>query len=325
MSFVIKSGYQKGLEDYQGFAKFDYWREVVNNEFVSVTCDPYDDSIVEDFDANLKGGVGLGDIRFSEVVSKPQIVRRTPGQIAKTGESDFLINFQVSNQCSIEQKGKEGLLVPGSFALYDSSEPYSLSFAEDFHQFIVQMPREILTRHLVNPEKYTAVPINASSGLGLVLKDFVFSLACELSSSEVAPSALLSENLVSLIALSFSSTVCQNDLTESECVKDALMRRIHHFIETNLFDPNLNNTRIAESQGISIRYLYKLFQEESQSIHEMILDKRLSAAHNLLLSSGDHKLTIESVAYHVGFSGAPQFSRAFKLRYGMCPKNVMGH
>jgi len=322
LSFIIHKGYQKQADKLKGQSNFDYWREVVCDEYVQLDCQPQVGQNLDDFEANLRGGIGFTDVGFSEVISKPQIVNRTDKQISRAGEDDFLISFQIENRCMVRQYGREALLTPGSFALYDSTAPYSLSFPEKFHQFVVQMPRDVLVRHLIEPEKYVAVSVDASAGLGMVLKDFIFSLASELSSSEVQPSEVLSENLVSLIALSYSSSVVQSGLTESECVKDALIRRIKQFIENNLFDPTLNNNRIAESQGISLRYLHKLFQGQEESIHELILHKRLAAAYELLSADAGSRPTIESVAYHVGFSGAPHFSRVFKARYGVSPSSI---
>ena len=322
MPFIIQKGYQKETGARKGASSFDYWREQVCGEFVQLGCEPQPGQDLNNFEANLRGGVGFTDVSFSEVISKPHIVNRTAEQISKAGEDDFLISFQLENNCTVRQYGREALLTPGSFALYDSMAPYSLSFEEDFHQFVVQMPRDVLARHLIEPEKYAAISVNAGNGLGSVLKDFIFSLASELSSSEVAPSEVLSENLVSLIALSFSSTIVQSGLTESDCVKDALVRRIKQFVENNLFDPTLNNNKVAESQGISIRYLHKLFQDKEESIHEMILSRRLAAAHELLVADNATRPTIESIAYHVGFSGASHFSRAFKAHYGVCPSNI---
>jgi len=322
LSFIIKNGYQKSAEESSRSSNFDYWREVVSDEYVQLECHPQPGQNVADFNAKLRGGIGFSDVSFSEVVSKPQIAQRTQRHVSKASEDDFLISFQVENQCRVRQYGREALLVPGSFALYSSTTPYTLSFKEDFHQFVIQMPREVLARHLIEPEKYAAITMNANTGLGLVLKDFIFSLAGELSTEEVNPSDVLSENLVSLIALSFSSTVVQSGLIDTGCAKEILVRRIKNFIESNIFSPGLNNKRIAESQGISVRYLNKLFQDKEESIHEMIVNKRLSTANELLSSVNDTRPTIESVAYRVGFSDASHFSRAFKMRYGICPSSV---
>jgi len=322
MSFIIRNGYHKQADRRKASSNFDYWREVVCGEFVQLDCEPLPNHNLEDFSADLRGGVGFTNVAFSEVISNPHIVNRTNKQISKSGEDDFLISFQLENNCIVRQYGREALLTPGSFALYDSTAPYSLNFEEDFHQFVVQLPRDVLARHLIEPEKYAAISVNATQGLGSVLKDFIFSLANELSSSEVKPSDVLSENLVSLIALSFSSSVVQSGLTESDCVREALIRRIKQFVESNIFDPTLNNNKVAESQGISLRYLHKLFQDQDESIHEMILHKRLAAAHDLLASHTGARPTIESIAYHVGFSSASHFSRAFKARFGITPSDV---
>jgi len=322
--FILEKGYRKKADSKDGQDNFEYWREVVCDEFVQLECDPVCDQNIDLFDAQMRGGIGFKDISFNEVISSPHIASRTNQQISNALKDDFLISFQIENQCIVRQHGREALLTPGSFALYDSTSPYSLSFAEKFHQFVVQMPREVLARHLIEPEQYTAISVDANQGLGMVLKDFIFSLAGELSTSEVKPSEVLSENLVNLIALSFSSSVVQNNLTDSECVKEALIRRINQFIDNNLFDASLNNQKIAESQGISVRYLHKLFHDKDQSIHSMILDRRLAAAYQLLCSDNalESRSTIESLAYHVGFSSSSHFSRAFKARYGISPSSI---
>ncbi len=319
---IIKDGYVDDVAERRRQSRFEYWCDVVNREYVRLDCDAVNAADIAAFEGELRGGVGVGKVRFSEVISSPQHVCRTRRQVAAADADDFLISFQVEKQCIVRQAGREALLEPGSFALYDSANPYSLSFAEPFHQFVLQMPREVLSRHLINPERYAAVAINARSGLGSVVQNFIFSLAKELCVAQSGPNEVLAENLVNLIALSLSSTVVNSDLMESETAKDALVGRVLQFIEANLYDPKLNNTIIAESQGISVRYLNKLFQDREESVRELILHRRLQAAHDLLSAKDGPGPTIEQVAYRVGFSGAPYFSRAFKARFGVCPSEV---
>ncbi|MEM7283605.1 MAG: helix-turn-helix domain-containing protein [Pseudomonadota bacterium] len=322
MEFIITNGYQKDVEQFDGSARFDFWRDVVSEQYVKLDCDGMNPENIRGFTGSLRGGLGLGPVRFSEVISDPQIAIRSRRQITQANEDDFLISFQIEKECVVSQNGRNAHLKPGSFALYDSSAAYSLTFEQPFHQFVLQMPREVLTRHLLNPEKYTATEISAQSGIGSVVQNFIFSLVKELCSDGDQPNDLIAENLVNLIALSLTSTVMTNELVESDCVKDALMRRIRQFIDSNLFDPGLNNSQIAQSQGISLRYLHKLFQNQEESIHELILRKRLEAAYKLLAESGASRPSVENVALHVGFSGAPHFSRTFKVRFGICPSEV---
>lgn len=322
MKFIIADGYQRDVEQHEGAERFDYWHDVINEQYVKLGCDGISRDNIRRFTGSLRGGVGVGPVQFSEVISDPQIAIRSARQLSQADEDDFLISFQIEKECVVSQCGRQAHLTPGSFALYDSASAYSLAFDKPFHQFVLQMPRDVLSRHLLEPEKYTAIPISAKAGLGLVLQNFIFSLVRELCTAESQPGELLAENLVNLIALSLTSTVINSDLVESDCVRDALIRRIRQFVDSNLFDPRLNNSCIAESQGISVRYLHKLFQNEDDSLHEYILKKRLAAARKLLEESGTSKLSVETVAFHVGFSSASHFSRTFKAHYGICPSQV---
>lgn len=322
MEFIIVDGHDRNVERHKGVDRFEFWRDVISDEYVNLDCDGIHADNIREFTGSIRSGTGFGPVQFSEVIADPQIAIRSKRQIAQSNEDDFLISFQLQSECVVSQSGRSAHLTPGSFALYDSTSPYSLAFDEPFHQFVLQMPRDVLLRHLLEPEKYTATAISATSGIGLVLQNFIFSLVRELSVPENQPGELLAENIVNLIALSLSSTVVNSDFVESGCVRDVLIRRVRQFIDSNLYDPRLNNGRIAASQGVSLRYLHKLFQNEDETIHEYILNKRLTAARLLLEESKPTGPSVEQVAFHVGFSSASHFSRSFKARFGVCPSEV---
>ena len=315
MSFFISDGYTKKTTDFKQEEQFDYWREIICDEFVKLDCE----NIAKgDFVGELRGGVTVGNLRFSEVLSSPQLVERSKSQISKATEADFLISFQIEKRGLVRQNGREALLTPGSFALYDSTQPYTLTFNEQFHQLIVQMPKDVLSRHLMNPEQYTAIPISGQTGLGAVLRNFIFSLAKELRNVQQAP-VELSENLVNMIA--FSSSVMLDQIGDNSIVRDSLKRRILQYIDNNLCNPELSNNQVAAAQNISTRYLHKLFQGESETIHSLILNKRLEKSAMILKDPAYAGHSIERVAYSVGFSSPAHFSRAFKKQFGQSPSD----
>jgi AraC-like DNA-binding protein len=318
MTFLISDGYQKSTAELSDNNRFDYWRDIICDEFVNLDCEKIESG---NFAGELRGGVGVSELRFSEVISDPQLVVRSKKQIAKSAEADFLISFQLAQQGLVRQNGREALLVPGSFAMYDSTQPYSLTFNERFHQLVVQMPKDVLSRHLLNPEQYTAVPISGASGLGSVLSNFLFSLVKELHSLKQAPNEL-SENLVGIIAMAFSSSVMLENIGNHSVVQDSLKQRIRQYIDNNLCDPELSNNKIADSQSISARYLHKLFQDDAESIHTLVMSKRLEKAYTLLNSPDYSGHSIERIAYSVGFSSPAHFSRSFKKQFGVNPSNI---
>ncbi len=318
MAFLISSGYQKSTAAHAREDRLDYWRGIVCDEFVKLDCEQVQ---AGNFDGELRGGVGVADLQFAEIISDPQYVERTRRQIARSTEAEFLISFQLAQQGLVRQSGREALLTPGSFALYDSTQPYSLTFRQRFHQFVVQIPSEVLRRHLMNPEQYTAIAISGNSGLGSVLTDFIFSLARELQHLQQAPDEL-SENLVNMIAMAFTSSLMLEQVGDHGVVRDALKRRVRQYIDSNLCNPELSNHHIARAQGISIRYLHKLFQHETETLHTLILNKRLQKSRQMLNDSAYAGHSIECIAYSVGFSSPAHFSRCFKKHYGISPRDA---
>ena len=271
-SHLLSGGYLKRTADLEEGDRPDYWRDLICEEYVKLDCR----NLSKDLQGELHGGGVIGDIHLSEVLADRHFVERSKRQIAKCSEADFLISFQLEDCGLVRQSGREALLTPGSFALYDSTQPYSLTFNERFHQLVVQMPKDVLARHLMNPERYTAIPISGTSGLGAVLSGFMFSLARELHHMGTAPEEL-SENLVDMIAIAFSSSVILSEVGDHSIVRDYRKRRIRQYIENNLANPDLSNQDIADSQRISVRYLHKLFDDEEKTVHALVLDKRLAA------------------------------------------------
>ncbi len=320
MQFILPDGYTKSTADEKPRESLDYWRDVICDEFVQLDCNK---ASAGNFQGALRGGVGIADLRFSEVITDAQVVQRSRHQISKATEEDFLISFQLTSQGRVQQDGREAILKPGSFAMYDSTRPYTLSFEQRFHQFVVQMPKEVLGRHLLEPEKYTAIPVSGSSGLGSVLSGFIFSLVRELNNLQQAPEEL-SENLVNMIAMAFSSSVMLEQVACPSIARAAMKRRIKQYIENNLCNPELSNTEIAAAHGVSTRYLHKLFEDEQLTLHSLIMEKRLERALRTLQDPNYTGHSIESIAYSLGFSGPAYFSRSFKKHFGFSPSDARG-
>lgn len=318
MGFLLSEGYEKSTASQTKNNRFDYWRETICNEYVQLDCDSQNK---EQFNGVMRGGVNVSQLQFSEIQADRQHVVRSSSQIAKSQRDDFLISFQMRERGLVRQSGREAILNPGCFVLYDSSEPYSLSFDQPFHQLVVQMPKTVLSQHLANPEQYTAVSVCGKSGLGAVLSNFIFSMAQEVHCLENTPDNLI-DNLLNMIAIAFSSSIQLDQLKGSCVISDSLRHRIRRYIDNNMNDPGLSNQSIADAQGISVRYLNKLFQDEPSSVHQLILSKRLNKAKLTLADSAYENLSIEQLAYGLGYSSPAHFSRSFKRHFGVNPSEM---
>ncbi|MEU8898068.1 AraC family transcriptional regulator [Nocardia sp. NPDC048505] len=89
-------------------------------------------------------------------------------------------------------------------------------------------------------------------------------------------------------------------------VREVLMRRLHG---------RLGQEDVAASLNLSLRTMRRRLAEEGTSYRQLCSETYGSLAEDLL-STG---LTVEDVAYRMGYSGAPSFSNAFKQWRGVSP------
>ena len=102
--------------------------------------------------------------------------------------------------------------------------------------------------------------------------------------------------------------------------KAAILNRICQMIERNLDDAELTPARIAESEGISERYLQKLFEGSGDNFTHYVRERRLQRAWADLASPAEARHTISEIAYRYGFADSAHFSRTFRHRFGLSPR-----
>ena len=96
-----------------------------------------------------------------------------------------------------------------------------------------------------------------------------------------------------------------------------IIKKVCDYIDENLAkDISLEET--ADFAGVSIFYLSKLFKEEKgETFINFVSDKRLEKARQLLESTD---LSIKEITAEVGYNDQNYFSRIFKNKYGLSPK-----
>ncbi|MGC5013917.1 helix-turn-helix domain-containing protein [Streptosporangium sp. DT93] len=99
-----------------------------------------------------------------------------------------------------------------------------------------------------------------------------------------------------------------------------LLARIHVFVERHLDDPRLSPAMIARAHNISDRSLYRLFQDESVTVSQLIHRRRLERCRDDLADPGNRDRPIHAIAARWGFGAAAHFTRAFRAAYGLSPR-----
>jgi len=93
-------------------------------------------------------------------------------------------------------------------------------------------------------------------------------------------------------------------------------------VRSVLCDPELAPSMVADSMGLSKRYLHKLFSDSGTTFGALVRDERLMRARTLLADPRFNYLSIKEIAFQQGFNDIPNFSRQFKAKYQQTPSDL---
>ncbi|MCP1837020.1 acetamidase/formamidase/AraC-like DNA-binding protein [Bradyrhizobium sp. USDA 4532] len=107
--------------------------------------------------------------------------------------------------------------------------------------------------------------------------------------------------------------------------KAATLHRLCQTVERSLEEPDLTPVKIASAEGISERYLQKLFEGAGTSFTHYLRERRLQRTWADLSNPAEAHRSISEIAFRVGFNDSAHFSRAFRQRFGLSPREFRHH
>jgi AraC-like DNA-binding protein len=312
----MPKGHTYSTEDVTAKEQLEYWTDMICDEFVQLDCTS---EKRDTFRGEIRGSE-VENIQISEVSADPQRVVRSQKQIAKSTESEFLLSLQIEDVGIVNQDGRIAELHPGDFALYDSTRPYELSFAQPFRQLVLQIPYESLAERFFKPENITARRVSAQTGVGALTSQFIQSVVARLDTLSLQDRRVLTEHVIELVALAMGSMSSLRELDGQSIARTAMLERIKQYIEINIRNPQLTAPLIASHHQISERYQRMLFASSGTTISRYIVERRLELCKEALENVALTDYNVTQLAFSYGFNDAAHFSRKFKKQYGVSPK-----
>lgn len=293
----------------------EYWNEVACNTFTVQTIDPLDGR----FGAEISRAE-LGEMRAAVAVSSPSTVTRSSHQIAISKQAFFLLHLHLAGESTNRQDGREIRLARGDFAIVDSTRPYQIAFDQDTSMLVLRFPQTLMRRVIACPEAVTLLPMSGKSGASGLASRFIQNVWHGLEEGMSAESAArLCRPILDVLANAYADVAAAR--TDSSSMQGALRVQIRSFIEEHLGDQNLGPVAIASAFGISTRYVHALFAADGKSVSEHIQHRRLEAAAKALTAAPRQPArSIATIAFSHGFKSQAHFSRLFRERYGMTPR-----
>jgi len=188
------------------------------------------------------------------------------------------------------------------------------SVTTDYRNLIVILARESVPAALLAIEPHGLV-FPRRSGAARLIGAAMQELYAQADHLTVSEAEAAIEGIVALTT-AFARARLAGD--EADHVKSRRKAALD-YIDAHLGNEQLGPDEIAEAAHVSRASLYRLLAAQG-GIRAVLLERRLDEALRLLLADNNDERSLTEVAKRCGFGGTSQFSRAFRARFGLPPR-----
>lgn len=262
-----------------------------------------------------RGGLSLASLRTNAGLIK----RERPNADHDMDQHCFLVS-QRSGYCQITQNSQVVQLAPGDMLLMDSTGSIEISPFGLIEHASLSLSRNEVCKQLGGVSK-TFGKISSSKACGRMLHVLMDQLCRDglgdQDSNEQAQA--LQAAFVSLLGSAFEVHDAPGEGIAS-LQGSSLRSYVQKVIDQSLTQPGLSPVGLASRLNISVRHLYRLFEEQDDSVCRYIQRARLKRSADDLTNPFLKSESITSIAYKWGFTDSAHFSRSFKKQFELSPK-----
>jgi AraC-like DNA-binding protein len=271
----------------------------------------------ERFDAHVSRTT-LGDAALVDYSCGRAHGRRGRREIAAT--SDDLVGILIMRRGSLglTLNGSSMLLAPGQVVVWDGSQPGSFDALGAIEKRTLVVPRVRLRAAFPPLERVIGRVLAAEHPPVRLLVAYLDAVAAQADALDVTGRAGAGDAALELVRV-----VLGGGLTEGrERLRDVLLVAARRFIELHLGDEDLAPTRIAAAHSVGLRTLHEAFEPTGETVGAYVRRRRLERCYADLLSG--RAGSVAEIAVRWGFRSSSHFSRVFRRRYGVAPRDVLG-
>lgn len=239
--------------------------------------------------------------------------------MAHVAMSSFRLTLVRQGRATLRTPGHLLHLADGDLVLQDASVS-ELDLTGDWELIVLLLPMQsLLSRLGRNRVDYPLVL--GTSVAAIAACSVLRALGTNLDTLEQADISAAEIALIELLASAILSGIKgpEGDLT---AVQAAHFRRVALAIDRRLAEVDLHPADIAREEGMSTRYLQRLFAGRGESFSEYVKSQRLEHCRADLLDPNYDNESISSIGQRWGFREQAHFSRSFTAAFGATPSAV---
>ena len=307
------------MSEFHTTARFDHWLQDLHRVCGHFEAAP--PSTAERFVGEIAlydhGGLELAHIRTN--------AGRIARQRCRSGQGDDRHCFLVVNRSGhseVRQDNSSIHLAPGDMALFDSTRASEITTGDLIDHVSFHLSRDTVCRHFApNQRLFGKLDLGSTSGrllAGLAGQLLVGGDGRQTAADE---GAALQEALIALLLPALRGSETRrgdlDDSTHAALLRDQAQRLIGQLLQ----EAHLTPQYLADRLHISIRQLYRLFEDSGDSVCRYIQRQRLQRSAEDLGNPQLRHHSITRIAFKWGFADSAHFSRAFKKQFELTPKD----
>jgi len=240
------------------------------------------------------------------------IMTRGPAEIAH-GADQLLVLLQTEGSVETDYTGWRACRQAGDVEIIDYARPLH-SVATDYGNLMIALARQSVPAALLALEPHGLIFPRGSGAarlIGAAMQEF-YAQADHLTVSE-AEAAI--EGIVALTSAYARIRLAGDELDHVKSRRKTAL----DYIDVHFRNAHLGPDQIADAVHLSRASLYRLLAAEG-GIRAVLLKRRLDAALRLMLEDNKDERSLKEIVKCCGFGGTSQFSRAFRARFGVSPR-----
>jgi AraC-like DNA-binding protein len=254
----------------------------------------------------------LGEGDFWQIDAYPHSLARYLSSHEDRVSRTFAVICVIEGRAVVSQDGRECSLFSGDFALIDGRAAFTVEMLCDYRKITFVMPRHpVVTRHFDICNR-TAMQADLNHAGNRMFRDFLLSIARSVDAMSPSERSALLTTSIEMLGLT--------ELSSSSHLRMTRAQRIVNEIEAGLSDVEMSPTKLAKKLNVSRRQLDLSFEPIGHSVSEHLWERRLIRAATELVLARNTQLKIIDIALSCGFKDAAHFSRVFKKRFGITPR-----
>ncbi len=299
----------------------DQIEPALRNEFWRAVHRPIFDVAPANEGDELRGSVTahpIGSLTIGSTNINSQIYRRDRQVIVDSGMDHYLLYLLLAGTIKAECDGTSFAARPGDICLFDLTRPYA-SIAKTGARVSLSIPRERIDGATGGRSAHGLL-LRAQSPVTRLLTSLILDLHADAREIGATDARAVEAAAIDFVAAIIASQALDQSSVEGG-LGSSLHRHILDFVDAHLADPELGSAMLMAQFQISRAHLYRVFAADG-GVATAIRERRLDIAYRRLKARESQTLSLTQLAYELGFAGSSQFSRAFRARFGVAPREI---